>query len=164
MSKVNLISQKPEHDLILKDRQCTLSPDKKGPAINLEMEQPILDINAALNRATNDPRSQARFLTMVKHACLDFKSSPITYNNNQLKQDELISINQKSLIKLQSILGRHGLYDEYFKAHKGKSFYLRAISDFVTNGSRLLKFINVKKDDDDDVSANRSSVHVPVPL
>ena len=44
ITKVNLISTKPEHDLILKDRQTTVSPEKKKlkpgevDAINLEME------------------------------------------------------------------------------------------------------------------------------
>ena len=79
MSKINLISTKPVHDLILKDRKPTLSPDKKGAQVNIEMEKPILDLSTAINRTSNDPRAQARFLDQVKHACLDFRSTPIKF-------------------------------------------------------------------------------------
>lgn len=63
MHKVNLISTKPEHDLILKDRQTTLAPNhqqvRKGlvAATNLEMEQPVLEVNNEINRASGDPGS-----------------------------------------------------------------------------------------------------------
>ena len=57
MSKINLISTKPVHDLILKDRKPTLSPGKKGEQVNIEMEKPILDLSSAINRTSNDPRA-----------------------------------------------------------------------------------------------------------
>ena len=69
------------------------------------MEQPVLEVNNEINRASGDPGSQGRFLTMVKKACLDFKSSPISYKSNQLEQKELLEINKDTLIKLQSQLG-----------------------------------------------------------
>lgn len=140
---MNLISTKTEHDLILKDRQPTITADKSGNkqvVSNIEMEQPVLDINAALNRASNDPRSQARFITMVKHACLNFNSSLIEYKNNKFQQRELIQVNQQMLMDLQNRLGSKGFYDELFKSHAGKSFYLRSVNDYITKGNRMIDF------------------------
>ena len=65
MKKVNLMGIKPEHDLILKDRK-SISPGKNHPFDNYEMEKPIIDVGSAINRASGDPRTQARFLSTVK--------------------------------------------------------------------------------------------------
>ena len=72
---------KHEHDLLLKDRK-TLSPRGGKDVANAAFKEPILDVKKAINRGSADPRAQAKFLTAVKQACLDFRSSLIPYRNS----------------------------------------------------------------------------------
>ena len=65
------------------------------------MEQPPMDLNGMLNRDSSDPRAQARFLTLVKQACLNFKNTPIKYKNNRFRQMEIMDVNQENLLRLQ---------------------------------------------------------------
>ena len=71
----------------------------------------------------------------------------------------MININEKTLMKLQQRLGRHGLYDEMFKAHKGKHFYLPVVNDFVMGNNRMINFIHAERGED----SVDSLIHVPSP-
>ena len=61
------MGQKPIHDLLLKDRKTT-SPrgTHYTKPINLEMEQPIIDVSSVLNRSSADPGAQSKLLQTVK--------------------------------------------------------------------------------------------------
>ena len=50
-----------------------------------------------------------------------------------MEQSEVLQINKDTLIKLQSRLGQNGIYDELFKAHEGKLFYVRTIDKHVVD-------------------------------
>ena len=61
----------------------------------------VLDIKSALIRAeTNDPRTNARFVSAIKEACLDFRNTPIDFNENKLDQTEILQLNSELLIKI----------------------------------------------------------------
>lgn len=86
MQRVNLMAAKPEHNLLFEDRK---SPTKKQRATPDDLEQlndePVLDVSSVIDRTSTDKRNQSRFLKLVKQACLEFKCSPIQYNNNLFK-------------------------------------------------------------------------------
>ena len=88
------------------------------------MEKPVLDVNQAISRASNDPGSQTAMLKTVKQACLEFNSTPVEYNNNRFQKKEILDLTQELLIKLQQTLGSKGFYDDFFKLIEGKSLYL----------------------------------------
>ena len=84
------------------------------------MDQPPIDLNGSLNRDSSDPRAQARFLTLVKQACFNFKNTPIKYKNNRFKQMEIMDVNHQNLLNLQQSLATNGVYDEFYKTHEGQ--------------------------------------------
>ena len=142
------MGNKPIHDLILQDRK-TLSPPappkvskkeiKRDKKVKFGMEKPILDLNSSLHRDTADPSSNAKFLNQVKSACLEFKTSRIAYKNNTFNQKELIDVNQGLLMNLQSMLAQSGAYDEYFKSHEGKSFYIQSLNEIASKANERNK-------------------------
>ena len=78
----------------MKDRKPT-SPKVDGRnGVNIDMDKPLIDLDGMVNRDSCDPRAQGRFLTLMKQACLNFKSTPIKYRQSMYHQADLMDINQ----------------------------------------------------------------------
>ena len=82
MQQVNLLSKNTEHELMMNNMTASQIKSTGNDSINMD-EKMILNLNPSLNRASNDPRSQSRFLQQVRHACLNFNTSLINYKNNK---------------------------------------------------------------------------------
>ena len=85
------------------------------------MDKPIIDLDHMVNRDSCDPRAQGRFLTLLKQACLNFKSTPIKYRQSFYHQTDLMDINQQILLELQktlSLKGDLGDQDKVYDSHE----------------------------------------------
>ena len=68
---------------------------------------------------------------MVKRACLEFNVSKIPYQNNQFNQGELLNLNQRLLMNIQSNLARNGAYDKYYKKKSHKGLYIKPLIEIA---------------------------------
>ena len=76
-------------------------------------------------------------VNLIKHACLEFDNPPIQFNQNKIDRDDILGVNEKLLISIQSVLNKNGAYDAFYGKHEDKSLYIRPLFDFVANKSTI---------------------------
>ena len=96
----------------------------------------MFELKAALTRGdANDHKAQTRYVQMVKQACLDFRTTPINFNENKLEKKEILQLNAQLLIKIQSMINKTGVYDDFYRHYANKDFYLKPLLDYVTGNT-----------------------------
>lgn len=69
------------------------------------MDANVIDVKHNISHMSPDARYKAKFVKMVRQACLQFNMLPLKYKTNTFEHNDMLDSIENGLIKLQQFLG-----------------------------------------------------------